>query len=70
MLGASILTGLVAVLPDEALKRVADLVLDVGENFIGSTKTEIDDAILLPMLTGVRNVFGIADNDAPKPEPA
>ena len=65
MIGASVLTGLVAVLPDEALKRVADLVIDVGENFIGATKTEIDDAILLPMLSGVRNVFGIADNDAP-----
>lgn len=63
MMGASVLTGLIAVLPDETLKRVADIALDIGENFIGETKTEIDDKILLPMLSGVRDVFGIPDND-------
>ncbi len=63
--GASVLTGLVSILPDDALKRVADIVLDVGEDFIGATKTDVDDAILLPMLSGVRKVFSIPDNDEP-----
>ena len=68
--GASVLTGLVSILPDDAMKKVADIVLDVGENFVGATKTEVDDAILLPMLSGVRKVFRIEDNDATETEAA
>ena len=62
-IGSSVLTGLVAVLPDDALAHLADVALDVAENFIGETKNEVDDAILLPMIGGVRKVFSIEDND-------
>lgn len=63
MLGSSVLTGLVSILPGNALKGIADIVLDIGENFVGATKTQVDDSILLPMLGGVRQVFNIPDND-------
>ena len=59
------LAKIIALLPATAVKQIADVALDTAENFVGATKTEIDDAILLPAIGGVRAVFGIADNDEP-----
>lgn len=54
---------LIAKLPLDAVKQVADAALDVAENYIGETRTEVDDAVLLPAIGGVRKVLNIPDND-------
>lgn len=66
MNGVSIVTALVAALPDEALKKVADAAIDAAENLIEKTPTHIDDMIVLPLINKVRDVFDIPDNDKAK----
>lgn len=63
MTGVSLVTALVAALPDEALKGVADAAIDAAENIVERTGTKIDDMVILPLCSKVRETFNIPDND-------
>lgn len=63
MSGASVLGALLAALPNEAVKELADTIIDQAEDLTKKTPTQIDDAIVLPLLSKARLVFGIPDGD-------
>jgi len=46
----------------EKAKEFADKILDLGENLIQKTETQVDDAFL-PVLQAIRAAFDIPDND-------
>ena len=54
---------LVQALKPEQLNRVADKALDWCEVAIGKTKNELDDTLILPLISIVREAFEIEDND-------
>jgi len=47
----------------EDAKKLADLVLDWGEEYVLESKSKLDDAILLPIFAMIREVGNIPDND-------
>ena len=49
------------------LDSIIDLVLDLIEEKIKSSKNKIDDAIALPILAQIREAFGVPDNDDEDP---
>ncbi len=63
MTGVSIVTALVAALPDEALKKVADAAIDAAESLVEKSDNSIDDMIVLPITRKVRQAFNIPDKD-------
>lgn len=48
-----------------ALESLGDAICDTVEEFVQRTDNTIDDAIILPMIKGIRTVAGIEDNDDP-----
>ena len=46
----------------EKAKEFADKILDLGENLIQKSETQVDDAFL-PVLQAIRTAFDIPDND-------
>lgn len=47
----------------DLLKGFADEGLDFLENYVIGTKTDVDDGVILPLCTMIRETFGIPDND-------
>jgi len=63
MSGASVIGALLAALPDQVVKGVADKVIDAAEDMIKKTPTKIDDVLVLPLIKKARKIFDIPDND-------
>lgn len=57
------LTALLGLLTPELVKKLADMVLDFCEKFVLGTKSEIDDALVIPICDKIRSIFDIPDND-------
>ena len=53
----------IAALPPEALRELADDVLDHAERAVQNSETKTDDAVLVPVINLVRETFNIPDND-------
>ncbi|MFA5430373.1 MAG: hypothetical protein WC329_04370 [Candidatus Omnitrophota bacterium] len=49
----------------ELLKKFIDMFLDFVENFVLGTKSELDDALVLPICDMIRKTLDIPDDDAP-----
>ena len=47
----------------EDISKLADMVLDFGEEYILGTASKLDDAIFLPVFAMIREVGNIPDND-------
>ena len=58
-----LIQALVSMLNPALLKQLADMVLDFAENFVLGTKSELDDALVLPLTNAIREAFNIPDND-------
>lgn len=52
-----------SLLNEDLLKKFADMILDFIESTILGTKSEVDDALLLPLISMIRTTFNIKDND-------
>ena len=50
-------------LPEEAVKKILDKMINVVEEHVESTENKIDDALVLPTCAFIRNIFAISDND-------
>lgn len=59
----TIVTMLVNRLEPEALKKWADMGLDLLEDYIAGTPTTLDDKVALPVIAAIREAFAIEDND-------
>ena len=51
------------ILTEDMIKQLADMVIDFIENNIKNSGTEIDDTVILPLISKVRSTFNIKDND-------
>lgn len=60
---------LLMALSPELLKTAVDALLDIIENAVAKSPTTIDDKIVLPLVSLIRDTFGIDDNDVPAPTP-
>ena len=58
---------LTAVLSPEKLREYGDKILDLIEDLVDSTETEIDDALVEPLVKRIRETFNIPDNDPVAP---
>jgi len=47
----------------EELNKLADFILDFGEDYVLGTASTVDDAIALPVFDMIRLALGIPDND-------
>lgn len=52
---------LLTMLTPELLKTFADKILDFAEDYVIGTKSEIDDALILPLCSLIRLTFNIPD---------
>jgi len=59
----AVLNVLMTVLTKDLLLKFADMVLDFVEDYVLGTKSEIDDALVLPLCDMIRSSFDIPDND-------
>lgn len=59
----ALLPPLLALIPDDIMQQGLDQLLDVIEDQIARTATPIDDALLLPLITGLRRKLQVPDND-------
>lgn len=50
-------------LDPEDVKKWADMGLDMIEDKVAGTETEIDNKVVLPLVNVVRDTFGIEDGD-------
>lgn len=50
-------------LDKQTLNMLMDKMLDIMENAIKATSTPMDDMLILPILTKIRESLGIEDND-------
>lgn len=62
----TLVTVLLSLLSPVALKTLADSILDMIEDAIKDSGTDIDDIIVNPLIKIIREAFDIMDNDDPK----
>ena len=60
---AEALAMLLRFLSPEMLREVADKILDLVEDKVEASSTNIDDRIVLPLIEKIRETFNIPDND-------
>jgi len=60
---AELLGMLLKLLKPEMLIEIADKVLDLVEDRVEATSTDLDDKIILPLCKKIREAFNIPDND-------
>lgn len=58
-----LIKALLTMLSPELLKELADKVLDFLEDKVMDSSNEIDDLIVLPICSMLRETFNIPDND-------
>ena len=67
MMKTLLLTKLIGLLLDmltpDLLVKFADKVLDFAEDYVIGTKSNVDDKIVLPICSLIRETFNIPDND-------
>lgn len=59
----TLLNSLLCAVPPEITKGFIDSGLDIIENYIATSKTKMDDMIVLPLIAMIRVSFNIPDND-------
>ena len=59
----SLIPHLLASLPKDIIRTGIDKLLDVIEDAVKKSETEIDDATILPICKMIRDSLGIPDND-------
>lgn len=64
---ANLIQVLLGMLTPDVIKRVADSLLDIVEDAIANSDTDIDDKIALPLIQAIRAAFDIPDNDVDRP---
>ncbi len=57
---------LLRLIDEDTLKKAVDALLDVIEDKVNESKTQIDNITVLPLCKLIRNTFNIPDNDLPK----
>ena len=60
---AKLVQVLLGLLDGPTLKRFVDAGLDAIENAVIGSKSNVDDAVVLPLLEAIREAFDIPDND-------
>ena len=60
---AELLAMLFKLLKPELLIEIADKVLDLVEDKVEESSTDLDDKIILPLCEKIREAFNIPDND-------
>lgn len=63
---ANLVNALLATLSPTALKNIVDSLLDMAEDAIKASETQLDDAAILPLIQAIRAAFDIPDNDEVK----
>lgn len=64
---SNLVSVLLTMLTPTALKNIVDGVLDMIEDAVAASESEIDDAIIGPLIKTIRAAFDIPDNDEEKP---
>jgi hypothetical protein len=59
----SAIAGVLELLPNETVKKAADAVLDIVEDAIENSETQIDNALATPLINKIRSAFDVPDND-------
>lgn len=62
----NLVNALLATLSPTALKNIVDSLLDMAEDAIKASETQLDDAAILPLIQAIRAAFDIPDNDEVK----
>ena len=52
---------LLTLIPDDIMVRGLDALLDAVEDAIAKSESNIDDALLLPLISGLRQKFDVPD---------
>ena len=52
---------LLTLIPDDIMVRGLDALLDAVEDAISKSESNIDDALLLPLISGLRQKFDVPD---------
>jgi len=60
---SSLITSLLKAIDPQTLKDGMDALLDVVEDKVQSSENKIDDTIVLPICSLIRQAFDIPDND-------
>jgi hypothetical protein len=58
-----LVTGLLAALQPEVLKKAVDGLLDIIEDAVAASENKVDDQVVLPMCKLIRTTFNIPDED-------
>lgn len=58
-----IMAALIIKLDADTIKRAADAMIDAVEDAVENTETELDDAVVIPLLDALRAAFNVPDND-------
>ncbi len=54
---------IIGMLNAKLLRQFVDTLLDFIEDFVAGTKSDIDDAIILPVCNALREILNIPDDD-------
>ena len=54
---------IIGLLNADLLRQFVDTLLDFIEEFVEGTKSDIDDAIILPVCEALRSILNIPDDD-------
>ena len=54
---------IIGMLNADLLRKFVDMLLDFIEDFVVGTKSEIDDAVILPVCNALRNILDVPDDD-------
>ncbi len=54
---------IIGLLTPKLLRQFVDTLLDFVEDFVAGTKSEIDDAVVLPVCNALREILNIPDDD-------
>ena len=64
MLVQQLMGALILFLNPEVLKKAMDSLLDIIEESVTRSETQLDDAVVLGICAQVRKAFNVPDNDA------
>ena len=62
-IGSHVLSALVGLLDPKLLTELLDSLFDFVENFVLGTKSTVDDALVLPVISTLRVALNVPDND-------
>ena len=59
----NIVTAVISLLPKETGKELIDKVFDMAEDAVRDSSNKIDDAVLIPIFSKLREILDVPDDD-------